>query len=135
MAGAFSRTNSVKEARFIAEETLEFVNFPGLIKMKNSYAKNLTTVNKKMLEIIRAVATKPKLIMLDEPMAGLNSSEIKEALNIILKLRDSGITTMIIEHIMEVIMNISDRVIVMVAGEKLTEGLPSEVCRNKQVIK
>lgn len=135
MAGAFNRTNSTKEARFIAEKTLEFVNLPDLIKMKNSYAENLTTVNKKMLEIIRAFATKPKLIMLDEPMAGLNSSEIKKALNIILKLRDSGITVMIIEHIMEVIMNISDRVIVMVAGKKLTEGLPNEVCMNEQVIK
>ena len=135
IVGAFCNTNDMKEARRIAEETLEFVNFPSLIAMKNNKVEHLTICDKKLLEVIRAVATKPKLLLLDEVMAGLNSSEIKEVLDIILKFRDTGITIMVIEHIMEAVMNISDRVIVMFAGEKLMEGLPSEVVANELVIK
>lgn len=135
MVGAFARTNDVRVARCIAEETLEFVNFPSLSEKKDVKAQNLTTIDKKLLEIMRAVATKPKLLLLDEAMAGLNSSEIKEALIVIKKLHDHGITIMIIEHVMEVIMSICERVIVMVAGEKIMEGSPTEVVKDEQVIK
>ncbi len=135
MVGAYNHTNSTEQARKEAEEILEFFNFPGLLKMRNSKAKNLTTVDKKLLEIARATATKPELLMLDEAMAGLNNSEINDALHIIGKLRESGMTIMIIEHIMEVIMNVSDKVVVMEAGKKLLEGKPEEVVADERVIR
>ncbi|MCI8550318.1 MAG: ABC transporter ATP-binding protein [Lachnospiraceae bacterium] len=135
MIGAFCRTGNAKEAKKIAEETLEKYDLGALRRLRDSPAKNLTTVDKKFLEIVRAAATKPRLLMLDEVMAGLNSSEIKDALVIIRKLRENGITILLIEHIMEVIMNISDRVIVLEAGQKIAEGLPEEIVHDEHVIK
>lgn len=135
MIGAFLHHNDVAAARKTAVEVMDFLDFPGLNDMRDTAARNLTTIDKKMLEIMRAVATKPKLLLLDEAMAGLNSSEVKVALDAVRKLRDSGITIVIIEHIMEVIMNISDRVIVMDTGSVLMEGSPQEVVADKRVIK
>ena len=134
MIGAFCRTNSKIHARKAAAETLERLNFPGLNANLHKPAKGLTTVDKKFLEIARAVATQPKLLMLDEVMAGLNSSEIKEVLVVFRQLRNEGITIILIEHLMEVIMNISDRVIVLEAGKKIAEGLPREIVHNERVI-
>lgn len=134
MIGAFCRTNKKTHARKMAAETLERLNFPGLNANLNNSAKSLTTVDRKFLEIARAVATQPRLLMLDEVMAGLNPSEIKEALVVIRKLRDEGITIILIEHLMEVIMNVSDRVIVLEAGKKIAEGLPEEIVHNERVI-
>lgn len=135
MIGSFLHHNDVATAKKTAEEIMDFLDFPGLNEKRNVAAKNLTTIDKKMLEIMRAVATKPKLLLLDEAMAGLNSSEVKLALDAVRKLRDSGITIIVIEHIMEVIMNISDRVIVMDTGSVLMEGSPEEVVSDKRVIK
>ena len=133
MIGAFCRTNNKEIAKENALETLKRLDFPGLNANIYNPASSLTTVDRKFLEIARAVATQPKLLMLDEVMAGLNSSEIKETLTVIRKLRTEGITIILIEHLMEVIMNISDRVIVLEAGKKIAEGLPKEIVHNERV--
>lgn len=96
---------------------------------------SLTIVDKKRLEIARALATKPKLLMLDECMAGLNQTEIKDVMNLCLKLRENGLSLLIVEHIMEAIMPISDRIVVLNAGKKIAEGVPKEIADNDEVIK
>ena len=134
MIGAFCHFSDVRLAQKKAMEALELVGFQSLIEKRDQKAGDLTTVEQKVLEIVRAVATNPTLLMLDEAMAGLNSSEINESIQIIRKLRDTGVSIVIIEHIMQFIMQISDRVIVMEAGSKLTEGLPEEIVHNEDVI-
>lgn len=94
----------------------------------------LGLVDRKRLEIARALATKPKLLLLDEMFAGLNTAEMEDAIRLIKRIRDSGITLIVVEHVMKVIMGISDRVIVLNVGEKIAEGTPQEVASNRQVI-
>ena len=97
-------------------------------------SKGLPLGKRKRLEIARALATQPELLLLDESFAGLNPAELDESIGIIRKIREKGITIMIIEHHMKVIMSISDRIVVMSYGEKLAEGTPLEIGRNPQVI-
>lgn len=132
LTGAFLRVPTRKEAEKVAEEVLEMT---GLYGKKDYLAGSLTIADKKRLEIARVLATKPEMIMLDEAMAGLNQTEIKEAMELCLNLRDRGITLLIVEHIMEAIMPISDRVVVLNAGKKIAEGSPEEVTNNEEVIK
>ncbi|MDN5331884.1 MAG: branched-chain amino acid transport system ATP-binding protein [Tepidanaerobacteraceae bacterium] len=132
LTGAFLRMPTKKEAEKVAEEVLEMT---GLYGKKDYLAGSLTIADKKRLEIARVLATKPEMIMLDEAMAGLNQTEIKEAMELCLNLRDRGITLLIVEHIMEAIMPISDRVVVLNAGKKIAEGSPEEVTNNEEVIK
>ena len=87
------------------------------------------------LEIARAIATNAKLLILDEPAAGMNPQESEELMNFILKLRDIGQTILLIEHDMSVVMNISDRIYVIDHGRKIAEGLPAEIARNEQVVR
>jgi branched-chain amino acid transport system ATP-binding protein len=94
----------------------------------------LSLIDRKRLEIARALATKPKLLLLDEMFAGLNTAEMEDAIRLIKRIRDSGITLIVVEHVMKVIMGISDRVIVLNVGEKIAEGTPQEVASNRQVI-
>ena len=95
----------------------------------------MNVVQKKHLEIARAVATEPKLLLLDETMAGLTGIERVEAVKLIRRLNDTGITIVMIEHVMEVVMNVSDKVIVLNSGELLAEGTPEEVCNEEKVIR
>ena len=95
----------------------------------------LNVGKKKHLEIARAVATEPKLLLLDETMAGLTGIERVEAVKLIRRLNDTGITIVMIEHVMEVVMNVSDKVIVLNSGELLAEGTPEEVCNEEKVIR
>lgn len=132
LTGAFLRAKNRKEAEEIADEVL---NFTQLYEKRDLLASSLTIVDKKRLELARILATKPKMVMLDEVMAGLNTTEIKQAVDMCLKLRESGITLLIVEHIMEAIMPISDRVIVLNAGKKIAEGPPQEIINNEDVIK
>lgn len=131
MVGAFCKTNSYKEAEAIALKSLETVK---LLKKKDVVAKHLNLAERKKLEIAKALSTQPKLLLLDEVMAGLNTTEVYEMLEIIKSLNKSGITLIIIEHIMEAIMNISDKIIVLSFGKKIAEGSPSEISNNPQVI-
>ncbi len=130
-ASAFCRVNSIKEARSEAERVLDFTN---LTDEANKPAKSLPIAGRKRLEIARSLATKPELLLLDETAAGLNPSELDEAIDLIKKIRDSGITILIVEHIMKVIMTISDRIHAINFGQTIAEGTPREVANNKAVI-
>ena len=131
VASAFLRAKDRKEADVIAEDTLKFT---GLFEDRAVISKGLPLGKRKRLEIARALATQPELLLLDESFAGLNPSELDESIGIIRRIKEKGITIMIIEHHMKVIMSISDRIVVLSYGEKLAEGTPDEIGRNPQVI-
>jgi branched-chain amino acid transport system ATP-binding protein len=130
-ASAFCRVNSIKEAQKEAHDVLEFCNLSG---EKDKLAKSLPIGGRKRLEIARALATRPELILLDETAAGLNPSELDEAIELIKKMRDKGITILIVEHIMKVIMTISDRIHAINFGHTIAEGTAEEVANNAAVI-
>jgi len=132
MVGALIRTNSLKHAREVAHEQLKIVRMDHRSKF---IAGGLPIGERKKLEIARALATKPEMVLLDEVMGGLNTAEKEEIILLILDLKKRGFTQVVIEHDMKAIMRISDRIVVLNSGEKLTEGLPHEVVNNKDVIK
>ena len=117
-----------------SEEAEKILDFVGLSGMSDRRAADLTLVNQKRLEVARALATQPELLLLDEVMAGLNPTEVSEAMELVKKIREKGITVIMIEHVMKAIMAICDRVIVLHHGENLAEGKPEEITRNKSVI-
>jgi len=102
---------------------------------KDTKSGNLTIADRKRLEIARAIATEPKLLLLDEVMAGLRPAEVDEMVEIIQHLRQTGITIFVIEHIMRAIMALSDRIVVIHFGKKIAQGTPQEVASNENVIK
>jgi branched-chain amino acid transport system ATP-binding protein len=130
-ASAFCRVSSIKEAKDQALEVLEFSN---LFKEKDKLARSLPIGGRKRLEIARALATRPELLLLDETAAGLNPSELDEAIDLIKRIRDKGITILIVEHIMKVIMTISDRIHAINFGQTIAQGNPQEVANNSAVI-
>ncbi len=132
IASAFLRHHPRSDAVKLAEETIEFC---GLTHYKDKIAKSLPIASRKRLEITRALATQPKLILLDETAAGLNPHELEEAIALIKKIRDSGITIIIVEHIMKVIMTISDHIVAINHGMVIAKGTPAEVVSNPEVIK
>ncbi len=132
MVATFARTNNRSEAEQKAVEVLESLHFE---KKKDLRAGNLTIVDRKRLEIARALATEPKLLLLDEVMAGLRPSEVDEMVAIIKQLRTRGITIFVIEHIMRAIMALSDHVVVLHFGQKIAEGAPQQVASDERVIK
>ena len=131
IAAAFAKVQTKHEARDLALETLEFCE---LAHRKDVIAKSLSIGERKRLEITRAMATKPKLLLLDETAAGLNPSELDAAIDLILKIRDRGVTIIIVEHIMKVIMTISDRIHAINFGQTIAQGTPKEVADNPAVI-
>jgi branched-chain amino acid transport system ATP-binding protein len=122
---------NTRQTRIEAEQILALT---GLANRWVPMAGMLSLIDRKRLEIARALATKPKLLLLDEMFAGLNTAEMEDAIRLIKRIRDSGITLIVVEHVMKVIMGISDRVIVLNVGEKIAEGTPQEVASNRQVI-
>ncbi len=122
---------NLRQARIEAEELLALT---GLRGKGSVIAGQLGLVDRKRLEIARALATKPELLLLDESMSGLNPIETEEAIQLIKKIRDSGITVMLVEHVMKVVMGISDSIIVINVGEKIAEGKPREITGNRAVI-
>ncbi|MDD2582644.1 MAG: ABC transporter ATP-binding protein [Desulfuromonadaceae bacterium] len=131
MVGALCRTNSLKKAREMAMEQVKVVK---LEHRADFLAGGLPIGERKKLEVARVLATKPKLLLLDEVMGGLNPAESEEIIQLILDIRKLGITQMVIEHDMKAIMRISDRVVVLCSGEKLAEGSPQEIVNNPEVI-
>jgi branched-chain amino acid transport system ATP-binding protein len=111
---------------------LEFV---GLSAVREIPAKELTLANQKRLEVARALATNPELLLLDEMMAGLNPAELSHAMELVARIRDKGITIIMIEHVMKAIMNVCERIMVLHHGEKIAEGTPQEIATSKTVIK
>jgi branched-chain amino acid transport system ATP-binding protein len=131
MVGALCRTNSVKTAREMAMEQLRVVR----IEHKAGFlAGGLPIGERKKLEVARVLATRPKLLLLDEVMGGLNPAESEEIIQLILDIKKEGITQMVIEHDMKAIMRISDRIVVLNSGEKLAEGSPEEIVGNPDVV-
>jgi len=131
IASAFLRVKTRAKAEEIALET---INFTGLYDDRDIISKGLPLGKRKKLEIARALATQPEMILLDESFAGLNPTELDESIEIIRKIKARGITIMIIEHHMKVIMAISDRIVVLSYGEKLAEGTPNEIANNPLVV-
>jgi branched-chain amino acid transport system ATP-binding protein len=116
------------------KEVLELLEFVGLSTAANMLAKDLPIASQKRLEVARALATKPELIMLDEVMAGLNPAEVTGAMELVARIRDKGITVFMIEHVMKAIMSVCDRIIVFHHGSKIAEGTPEEVAASPTVI-
>ena len=127
MSTNMSSADAVRQAA----EILEFV---GLSAVSATPAKDLTLANQKRLEVARALATKPELLLLDELMAGLNPTEIAQAMELVNRIRDKGITIIMIEHVMKAIMNVCERIIVLHHGAKIAEGTPQEIVTSKKVI-
>jgi branched-chain amino acid transport system ATP-binding protein len=130
--GSFLWSKNINEAEEKALEVLEFVN---LIDKKDVLGKSLTVADRKRLELARALATDPKLLLLDEVMAGLRPAEVDEVIAIIRKINERGITIFLIEHIMQAIMSLSELIVVIHYGKKIAEGKPEEIASNEQVIK
>jgi branched-chain amino acid transport system ATP-binding protein len=118
-----------------AEEAARLLEFVGLSTMADFPAKDLTLVNQKLVEVARALATKPEVLLLDEIMAGLNHTEIAQAMELVSKIRAQGITILMIEHVMKAIMSICDRIMVLHHGKKIAEGTPQEIATSETVIK
>jgi branched-chain amino acid transport system ATP-binding protein len=116
------------------EKAGEILAFTGLYEKKDFLGAELTIADKKRLEVSMALATQPRLLMLDESMAGLTKVELREIIDLIRKIRDKGMTLIVVEHVMEAVMQISDRVVVLNSGKKIVEGTPKEVCSNREVI-
>jgi branched-chain amino acid transport system ATP-binding protein len=131
IASAFLRVKTRTRAEEIALETIKFT---GLLDDRDVISKGLPLGKRKKLEIARALATQPEMLLLDESFAGLNSAELDESIGIIRRIKERGITIMIIEHHMKVIMAISDRIVVLSYGQKLAEGTPNEIGNNPLVV-
>jgi len=131
VASAYLRAKSKKEA---VSKAIDILHFTDLYEERDKLSKGLPLGMRKRLEIARALATEPEMLLLDESFAGLNPAELDRSIEIIKKIRDSGITILIIEHHMKVIMSISDRIVVLNYGEKIAEGTPEEVGNNPLVI-
>jgi branched-chain amino acid transport system ATP-binding protein len=123
-----------REEQEIIVKSQEILNFFGLIDYQNDYASNLAYGGQRRLEIARALATQPKLLLLDEPAAGMNPKETAELMDLIIKLRDTGLTIFLVEHDMRLVMGISEVVVVLDYGQKIAQGTPKEIQQNETVI-
>ena len=132
MTGAFLRDRHVAAAR---ERALEAIEFVGLSAREKTAAKDLTTIDQRRLEMARALATQPRILLLDEVMAGLNPSEIDQAVALIKKLSSRGLTIVIVEHVMRAIMAVARHIVVLDHGQKIAEGAPKEIVENPEVIR
>jgi branched-chain amino acid transport system ATP-binding protein len=132
MTGAFLRDRQVATARDKAQEAIDFV---GLSAHTHTPAKDLTTIDQRRLEMARALATQPKILLLDEVMAGLNPAEIDQAVALVGKLSARGLTIVIVEHVMRAIMAVAKHIVVLDHGQKIAEGAPKEIVENPEVIR
>ena len=132
MTGAFLRDRNIGVAREKAREAIEFV---GLSARDTTAAKDLTTLAQRRLEMARALATQPRILLLDEVMAGLNPSEIDQAVALIGKLSSRGLTIVIVEHVMRAIMAVARHIVVLDHGQKIAEGAPKEIVENPEVVR
>jgi branched-chain amino acid transport system ATP-binding protein len=134
MVGRMYGQQPAHKLRAAADESLEILDRVGLADRAHSPAADLSLMQRKRLELARALATRPQLLLLDELMAGLNHAEIEEVMTLIRQVRDSGITLVVVEHIIKAILGVSDRIIVLNMGEKIADGQPAAVCDDQHVI-
>jgi branched-chain amino acid transport system ATP-binding protein len=132
MTGALLRDKRIEVARARAREAIDFV---GLTAREHTPARDLTTIDQRRLELARALATQPRLLLLDEVMAGLNPAEIDQAVALIGKLAQRGLTIVIVEHVMRAIMAVASHIVVLDHGQKIAEGTPRDVVANEEVIR
>ena len=132
--GSFFGTSTGMSSADAAREATELLAFVGLSATKTTPAKDLTLANQKRLEVARALATHPEVLLLDEIMAGLNPTEVGQAMELVDRIRDKGITIVMIEHVMKAIMNVCERIMVLHHGAKIAEGTPQEIATSKKVI-
>lgn len=132
--GAFFGRDKSSSASDATGKALELLDYVGLSSVASVPARDLTLANQKRLEVARALATDPKLLLLDEIMAGLNQTEVSQAMELITSIRNRGITIIMIEHVMKAIMNVCDRIIVLHHGQKIAEGTPQEITSSEKVI-
>lgn len=124
----------IREERDISEKSLQILEFLGLIEFKNEYAANLPYGDQRRLEIARALGTNPEILLLDEPAAGMNPIETQELMDLILKLRETGLTIFLVEHDMKLVMGISEIITVLDHGQKIAEGPPAMIQQDDKVI-
>lgn len=133
--GALTRNAATRaEERAITERAHELLRYVGINRPSNTLAKNLSYGEQRRLEIARALATEPRLLALDEPAAGMNATETDSLKTLLRTIRDSGITILLIEHDVKLIMNLCDRIAVLNYGQKIAEGLPAEIRNDPAVI-
>ena len=123
-----------KEEKLLKQKAVEIIELMGLGSLEGELAKNLPHGSQRILGVCMALATSPKLLLLDEPVTGMNPTEIQTMMGLIRQIRDSGVTIVIIEHNMETVMNLCDRIVVLNYGEKIAEGLPKEIQENEEVV-
>lgn len=131
IVGAYNRTNSKREAQQKAHEILDFL---GMSNMTGQLAGGLSVAGRKRLEIAKVLATDPKMILLDEAMAGLRPKETDEIIELVRQISQQGVALLLVEHVMKVIMSLADRIVVIYQGEKIAEGEPQAVVQNRAVI-
>jgi branched-chain amino acid transport system ATP-binding protein len=131
LIGALSRTKRVDLARSEAEEIIHFL---GMGPKRDTLAAALRVQELKRLEIAKALATKPKLFLLDETMSGLNAVEQNQMIDLLKRVHAAGVTLLVVEHVMHVVANLCEHIVVMNYGEKIAEGRPQEVLQNEKVV-
>ena len=134
LLGSFFGAPDSMSSADATREAMELLEFVGLSAMRATPAKDLTLANQKRLEVARALATKPDLLLLDELMAGLNPTEVAQAMELVTRIREQGVTIFMIEHVMKAIMSVCDRIMVLHHGEKIAEGTPQEIATSKTVV-
>jgi branched-chain amino acid transport system ATP-binding protein len=133
LGALFGRPTTIPSAA-ATKDAAELLEFVGLSAVSATPVGDLTLGSQKRVEVARALATKPELLLLDELMAGLNPTEVAEAMKLVTTIRDEGITIFMIEHVMRAIMNVCDRIMVLHHGEKIAEGTPKEIASSKKVV-
>ena len=131
MVGAYNHTNNKKEAKRKAEEIIEFL---GMSDAAYTNAGSLPVAGRKRLEIAKALATDPKIILLDEAMAGLRPTETEEMIDLVRQISEKNIALLLVEHVMKVVMSLAEHIVVIHHGEKIAVGTPSEIVKNQAVI-
>ncbi|HMN74357.1 MAG TPA: ABC transporter ATP-binding protein [Rhodoblastus sp.] len=131
MVGAFQRTSSSSQAREKARGVLDFA---GLGARENAMAQELTPPEKRRLEVARALATEPKLLLLDEAMTGLTPAEARQGVELVRSIRGQGVTIVMVEHVMEIVMPLVDRAVVLDLGRVIAQGKPADIVRDERVI-
>ena len=126
--------SALREERTLRGRALEIIDFMGLMAIKDEMAGNLPHGHQKILSVCMALATRPKLLLLDEQVTGMNSTEIVTMIDLVRRIRDSGITIAIVEHNMKTVVDLCDRLVVLNYGQKIAEGLPEEILEKEEVV-